>query len=112
MIQAKDKPFEETDPDNPMIIPEKARVAISQGVGEDDAVAEMEYLGLPVRTINILEGSKYQITSLKQLVSHRQQDLLQIPNFGEHGLREVMQCLARYHELSDAKHRIPSSLFF
>ena len=87
-------------------IPMEARIAISQGVTSGDAVAELEYLGLTVRTINILESSKLQITSLEQLVSHRPQDLLEIPNFGSHGLREVMASLARYHELGAAKKRV------
>ena len=107
MIRAKDDTHRGLESENwPFDIPKEARVAISQGVTSGDAVAELEYLGLTVRTINILESSKFQITSLEQLVSHRQQDLLEIPNFGMHGLREVMACLARYHELGAAKKRI------
>ena len=104
MIRAKDNTQSNLQAKGSTLdIPMEARIAISQGVTSGDAVAELEYLGLTVRTINILEASKFQITSLQQLVSHRQQDLLEIPNFGIHGLRELMACLARYHELGAAK---------
>ena len=83
----------------------EARVAIARGIKQGDAVAELEYLGLAVRTINILEGSKFQITNLEELMSRRKQELLEIPNFGRHGLREVLECLAKYHELDDARRR-------
>jgi len=84
----------------------EARVAITKGVERGDAVAELELLGLPVRTINLLEDSGLHITRLSELMSYRQEELLEIPNFGAHGLRELMQCLALYHQLDAAKERL------
>jgi len=87
-------------------VPEPAQKAIAQGVKRGDAVAELEYLGLPVRTINMLEHSKYQITRLDQLMSRRREELLEIPNFGQNTLTELLDCLSRYNELDEAKHRM------
>ena len=87
--------------------PNEARIAISNGIERDDAVAELEFLGLPVRTINILEESRLGITHLRELMSHRPEDLLAIPNFGDHGFCELMNCLSRYHHLDEAKLRSP-----
>ena len=95
--------------DEPLHIPHEARVAITQGVKRGDALAELEYLGLPVRTINMLECSKYQITTLEHLLSLRREDLLEIPNFGQGTLDKVMDCLSRYDQLADAKRRAPRS---
>ena len=86
-------------------IPRKAQIAIADGVQRGDAVAELEYLGLPVRTINILEESKYQITRLEDLLGRRRDELLEIPNFGENTLGELLDCLSRYNRLDEAKQR-------
>ena len=84
----------------------EAKLAISHGVQRGDAVAEFELLGLPVRTINLLEDSALHITRLEELMSYKPEELLEIPNFGMHGLREMMQCLAKYHQLDEAKKQV------
>ena len=84
----------------------EAQIAIAQGVRQGDAVAELEYLGLPVRTINMLENSRFQITSLEDLVTRSRDELLEIPNFGKNGLHELLKCLSRYDQLDDAKRRV------
>ena len=86
-----------------------AKTAISQGIRRGDAVAELELLGLPVRTINLLEYSKLKITGLSELMGFQQEELLEIPNFGTHGLRELMQCLSRYHHLDAVKQQLSSA---
>lgn len=91
-------------------IPSHARRAIFQGILRGDSVAELEYLGLPLQKINMLENSKYQITWLEQLISFKQEELLEIPNFSVGGLEELMNCLARYHELDQVKQQIEIEL--
>ena len=95
-------------PDRATEIPQEARIAISRGILRGDAVAEMEMLGLSLRTINILEDSRFQIMRLEELVSLKQDQLLEIPNFGEHGLRELLACLSRYHLLDRFKQQYES----
>lgn len=90
----------------PVTIPYEARVAITQGVTRDEPVADLQYLGLAPRNINILENSKYQITTLKQLVSRKREELLDIPTLGANGVSQLLQCLARYHELEEARKRL------
>jgi DNA-directed RNA polymerase alpha subunit len=89
-------------------ISQEARVAISRGIQRGDAVAEMEMLGLSLRTINILEESRFQIIRLSELVSLQRNQLLEISNFGEHGLYELMDCLSRYYLLDRFKERFES----
>lgn len=90
-------------------ISREARTAIARGIQRDDAVAEMEMLGLSLRTINILEDSRFQIVRLSELVSLQQNQLLEISNFGEHGLHELMDCLSRYYLLDRFKKRFESN---
>ena len=87
-----------------------ARRAIFQGIARGDAVAELEYLGLPIQKINMLENSQFSITWLEQLVSVSHEQLLEIPNFSVGGLEEVLNCLARYHELERIKIEINQEL--
>jgi DNA-directed RNA polymerase alpha subunit len=91
-------------------ISQEARLAIARGVKRGDPIAELEYLGLSVRHINLLENSKFQITWLEQLVSLRREELLEIPNFSSNMLSDVLECLARYNKLDEAKRRMPSAI--
>ncbi len=81
------------------MIPEAAWRAIQEGVRRGDCVAKLELLGLPIRTIGMLEDSKYQIITLRDLVSLTQEDLLQIDNLGEKSCRQILECLSRYDQL-------------
>ena len=84
------------------VIPNAARRAIQQGVQRGDCVAELELLGLSQRTIGTLEDSKYEIITLRDLVSLKKDDLLQIDNLGEKTVREILGCLFRYDKLEQA----------
>ena len=94
--------------DNFEQISQEARVAISHGIQRGDAVAEMEMLGLSLRTINILEESRFQIVRLSELVSLQRNQLLEISNFGEQGMHELVGCLSRYYLLDRFKERFES----
>ena len=87
--------------------PEAARRAIAGGIQRDDPVANLEYLGMTLRTINILENSDFQITKLEQLVGCKQNDLLSIPNVTPSVMNEILTSLSRYDELEDAQRRAP-----
>ena len=77
-----------------------AHQAILQGVQRGDSIAGLELLGLTQRTISMLEESSFQIILLKDLVSLRPDDLLQISNVGEKTLQQIFDCLSRYDELT------------
>ena len=76
-----------------------ARHAINLGIDREASIAELELLGLPQRTIGMLEDSRLQIITLAELLKHSQEELLQIENLGERTIREIFDCLARYDQL-------------
>ena len=84
-----------------------ARQAIARGIQRDDPVANLEYLGLTLRTINILENSDFQITMLWQLVGRKRDELLAIPNVTPSVMDEILRSLSRYDKLEDAQRRAP-----
>jgi DNA-directed RNA polymerase alpha subunit len=51
----------------------------------------------------MLEDSKYQIITLRDLVSLSKDDLLHIGNVGEKTVREILGCLSRYDQLDQAE---------
>ena len=91
-------------------ISDEARLAIARGVQRGDPVAELEYLGLSVRTINLLENSDFHITRLEQLVARSRDELLSIPNITRGVLVEILSAVARYHELEDARRHMHKPL--
>jgi DNA-directed RNA polymerase alpha subunit len=86
---------------------DEARLAIARGVQRDDPVANLEYLGLTLRTINILENSDFQITKLSELVLRKRDELLSIPNVTPSVMREILNSLSRYHLLEEAQRHAP-----
>ena len=86
---------------------ESARLAIARGVQHDDPVANLEYLGMSLRTLNLLENSDYSITKLSQLVDRRRDELLAIPNVTQSVLQEILVSLANYHKLAEAQRSFP-----
>jgi RNA polymerase primary sigma factor len=92
------RPSKKTSP-----IPEVARQAILKGVERGDSVADLEHLGLPTRTISVLEDSRYEIISIRDLVERSTAELLQIDSVGERTLGDVFECLSRYDQLDAIK---------
>jgi len=90
-----------------IVISKAARRAIAAGVKRGDPVANLEYLGLSLRTINILENSEYAIMHLEELVARHRDELLAIPNITPSVMREILHSLSRYHELSQAQMTAP-----
>lgn len=91
-------------------IPPAARQAISLGVARGDSVADLEFLGLPQRTISMLEASTHEIISLEDLVHHPHDDLLRIAHLGEKAVWQIFECLARYDQLDAIKARTDQPL--
>ncbi|NIL97021.1 MAG: hypothetical protein GTO62_07760 [Planctomycetales bacterium] len=85
----------------------EARQAIASGVQGDHPVANLEYLGMTLRTINILENSEHRITKLRQLVSMSRHQLMAVPNVTSAVLSEILNCLAQYHQLEAARRKVP-----
>jgi DNA-directed RNA polymerase alpha subunit len=57
----------------------------------DDSISSIDNLYLTMRSANCLRC--YGISTIEQLVSCTKYDLLKIPNFGNHCLRNVEECL-------------------
>ena len=86
---------------------DRARIAIANGIQQDDPAANLEYLGMTLRTLNILENSQYGITKLSQLVCRSKEELLAIPNVTPTVLNEVLVSLSHYDKLDEAQLRLP-----
>jgi RNA polymerase primary sigma factor len=83
--------------------------AIHQGIQRGGSVADLEMLGLSQRTIGILEESRYEIISLRDLVCRSRNDLLLIDNLGKKHLADILDCLSRYDELDSIETESPSA---
>jgi len=94
--------FENTSGDvDCYLVSAEAKRAITQGIERGDCVVEMEVLGLSQRTVNSLEKSEFEIVTLEQLVNHRLQDLMTIPNLGKVAIDSIYTCLSNYHKLDE-----------
>lgn len=69
------------------------------------AVAELEYLGLSVRTINALESSKHNCVFLKDLIELSGDQIAEIPSLGANSLKEIVDALNRFAEFEKARKR-------
>lgn len=87
-------------------LPPAARQAIIQGVYANHPLANLELLGLPMRILESLKNSRYQVITLEDLVSLSCEDVLSIKSLGEQSLERILECLGRYNELTR-----PSSIF-
>lgn len=68
------------------------------------AVAELEYLGLPLRVINTLE-EKVGIVYIKQLISKSESELFKIKQLGSGGVKQIIAALERFPELEVERQR-------
>ncbi len=74
---------------------------------EQIAIAELEALGLPIRTINLLEQS-LGIIWLEDLLRFTPDELRErVSNLGEKGLQQILDCLARFDQIEKAKKQLP-----
>lgn len=86
------------------MISKKAIFAIQEGIKNEDTIAQLEYLGVSLRTINQIEDN-CGLIYLKELVSLTDKKLLEIPNLGEKGLATIKTALQNYHELDATRKR-------
>ncbi len=84
----------------PTRISHAARQAIIQGVYAGHPLSNLELLGLPTRILDLLANSRFQVVMLEDLVSLSRVDVLSIPSLGDKSLERILDCLARYHELT------------
>ena len=84
-------------------LPIKAQQAIEHGLRNNDPIVRMEFIGLPLKTINDLEESEFEIIRLKDLLNRTEEELLSIPGFAKLSLKKVYAALARYDELEDCE---------
>ena len=81
------------------MISKKAMLAIEKGIENGNTIAELEYLGVSLRTINQIEES-CNIIYLKDLVCLSERQILNIPNLGEKCLKSIKQALENYDKLN------------
>jgi DNA-directed RNA polymerase alpha subunit len=77
----------------------EALAAIKKGVEEKHSISNLENLGVKQRLINLLESHK--ISNLEQLMFHKKETLLSIPNFGKRQLFVLFEALSKYNELEN-----------
>jgi DNA-directed RNA polymerase alpha subunit len=70
-----------------------------KGVEEKHSISNLENLGVKQRLINLLESHK--ISNLEQLMFHKKETLLSIPNFGKRQLFVLFEALSKYNELEN-----------
>ena len=80
-------------------IPQDSLTAIQNGIERDDAIVEMELMGLSQRVINALEESEYGIIYLKDLIDYTLEEIMTIPNIGETAIGKICTILIRYNQL-------------
>lgn len=83
----------------------KTRKLIREAAAAGVAIAELEYLGLSVRTINALESSVHNCVFLEDLIELSADQVAEIPSLGQHGLGEIIEALRRFPELESQRQR-------
>ena len=81
---------------------EEVKKAILKEIEKDMTVADLEYLGLSLRVINILED-KGKIIYIKQLVKKSHQELVEIHQVGLGGMKQIINALNRILELDSVR---------
>jgi len=66
---------------------------------ENIPIAELEYLGLPLRVINALEDSKHNLIYIKDLVSLNEKQISSIENLGSSGVKQITTALEKLGDL-------------
>ncbi len=74
---------------------------------EQIAVAELEALGLPLRTINMLEQSLGAIWLEDLLKFTPDQIRERVSNLGEKGVQQILECLERFDQIESEKRLLP-----
>lgn len=63
-------------------IPDTARQAVIQDVYADDPVSNLEQLGVPARTLGLLEESRFQIVRLEDLIDRSREEIDPVHQIG------------------------------
>jgi DNA-directed RNA polymerase alpha subunit len=67
------------------------------------SIAELEYIGLPLRVINSLEESKYRIIYIKDLISLDETQIASIENLGNSGIKQITKAFNNFHLLEEER---------
>jgi len=70
-----------------------------KAIKENIPIAELEYLGLPLRVINALEDSKHNLIYIKDLVSLNETQISSIENLGSSGVKQIIAALGNLGDL-------------
>lgn len=70
-----------------------------KAIKENIPIAELEYLGLPLRVINALEDSKHNLIYIKDLVSLNEKQISSIENLGSSGVKQIVAALEKLGDL-------------
>ncbi len=87
-----------------MVTLSRTALAKLQSIGKQQvAVAELEALGLNVRTINLLERH-LGVVWLEELLRYTPDELKQrVPHLGDRRVAEILDCLKRFDGLDKAR---------
>lgn len=83
----------------------KVRKLVQDAAAKGMAVAELEYLGLSARTIQVLEESKYKCVYLRDLIKLKTDQLIGIHGMGSGCINEINEALRRFPELEEQRNR-------
>jgi hypothetical protein len=78
--------------------------AIQDGVARGDSVADLGFLGLRQKIIGTLE-ERGKIIYLEQLLNVSEEEFIEMRGLNYKSLREVLECLSRYHQLGKQKEK-------
>lgn len=82
-------------------ISKEAKEAIAKGIQRGDSVADLELLGFSQRLANLLEVSRYRITTVEQLMKRKQHEFSDLFLFGPLAMVQLFESLARYGDLEE-----------
>ena len=74
-------------------------------IDSDVPIAELEYIGLPLRIINALEESKYKLIYIKDLLAVSEAEISKIDNLGSSGVKLIYEVLKNFKNLDKEKEK-------
>ena len=82
---------------------QEALDALARAVVNREPIGDLEFLDVPTRTLNAIEG--HGITTIDQLLAVHPSSLLTIKNVGDKAIQQVLNGLAGYHMLSKMRNK-------
>jgi DNA-directed RNA polymerase alpha subunit len=78
---------------------QKVRQALTQAADDKEPIDDLEFLGVPTRTLSIL--STHGITTMDQLLSKTREELCALRSLSTTSVNRILQGLQHYDELAE-----------